>query len=121
MKNRRIAIARHGSRGPRHPWFHAALLALTLAIAVPARGADERAIRSRVAPVYPELAKRIKIAGVVRLEATVDPEGKVISVKTLSGSHALSPAAEEAVSKWKYAPAAESSTVEVDVNFALAQ
>ena len=34
--------------------------------------AEERAVKSRVAPVYPELAKRMKIMGVVKVEATVD-------------------------------------------------
>jgi len=42
-------------------------------------------------------------------------------VKALSGSGALATAAEEAVSKWRYVPAPEASTVDVDVNFALAQ
>jgi TonB family protein len=71
--------------------------------------------------LYPELAKRMRITGVVRVEATVDADGKVTAVKALSGSHVLSPAAEEAVSKWKYAPADAASTVEVDINFALGQ
>ena len=101
--------------------FQAAALALLLAIAIPGRAADERAIKSRVAPVYPELAKRMKISGVVRVEATVDAAGKVTAAKAMSGSRALSPAAEEAVSKWKYAPAETASTVEVDVNFSLGQ
>jgi len=42
-------------------------------------------------------------------------------VKTLSGSHALSTAAEDAVSKWRFVAAPAPSTVDVDVNFALGQ
>lgn len=121
MNKAQLPIARRGCGRMHSPWLYAVILALAAAIALPARSADERAIRSRIAPVYPELAKRMKISGVVRVEATIDAEGKVIAVKTISGSHVLSQAAEEAVSKWKYAPAAESTTVEVDVNFALAQ
>jgi TonB family protein len=98
--------------------LQAAVLVLALAVTVPARAGDERAVKSRVAPVYPELAKRMRITGLVKLEATVDAEGKVTAVKTLSGNHALSTAAEEAVSKWRFVAGTEVSTVVVDVNFA---
>jgi TonB family protein len=121
MFSNRIAATRRARRPSRIGWFHATALALAVFMAIPAFAADERPIKSRVAPAYPELAKRMRISGVVKLEATVDADGKVTAVKTLSGSHVLSPAAEEAVSKWKFAPADAASTVSVDVNFALAQ
>jgi len=41
-----------------------------------ARAADERAVKSRVTPIYPEVAKRMKIRGAVKLVATVDAQGK---------------------------------------------
>jgi TonB family protein len=96
-------------------------LALIFALAVPARAADDRAVKSRVAPMYPEIAKRMKISGTVKVEATVDVDGKVTDVKTLSGNHLLQNAAEDAVRKWRFAPAAAPSTVDVDLTFALAQ
>jgi len=37
----------------------------------------------------------------------------------VSGNHALSPAAEDAVRKWRFLPAPDQSTVTVDINFAL--
>jgi TonB family protein len=103
--------------------FQAAALALlvTLALPVPARAADDRAVKSRVAPVYPEIARRLKVCGSIKIEAKVDPEGTVIETKALSGNHMLSVAAEEAVRKWRFVPAATQSTVEVTVNFAMAQ
>ncbi len=63
----------------------------------------------------------MKIGGVVRLEVTVDPDGKVADVKQVSGNHVLSEAAEEAVRKWKFVPGPSRSIVEVDLNFELAQ
>ncbi len=98
--------------------FGAASLALVMALALPGRAADDRVVKSRVAPVYPELAKRMRISGIVKVEATVAPDGKVIDVKTISGSHALSPSAEDAVRKWKFAPGPGTSVVDVEVNFA---
>ena len=99
--------------------FQVAALVLMATMAMPARAGDDRAVKSRVAPAYPEIARRMRITGIVKVEATVDPDGKVTDVKTLTGSRALSPAAEDAVRKWKFAPAAAPSTVEVEVNFAL--
>jgi TonB family protein len=101
-----------------------AVLATAMAIAMPLRAADEhteRAIKQRVAPTYPELAKRMRISGVVRVSATVAPDGSVSATKAVSGNHMLSGAAEEAVHKWKFVPASDESTIEVEVNFALAQ
>ncbi len=92
--------------------------ALLLAtIAFPARAADDRAVKQKVPPVYPELAKRMRISGVVKMEATVDAEGKVTAVKTVSGNHALSDAAEDAVRKWKFVPSPAESVVPVEVTF----
>jgi TonB family protein len=96
-------------------------LALMVVSAIPARAVEQRAVKSRFAPVYPEIAKRMKISGVVRLEVTVDAEGKVTDVKTLSGNHMLSSAAEEAVRKWKFEPGPGASTVDVSLDFALSQ
>jgi TonB family protein len=96
-----------------------AALAMIVLLASQALAASNREVQSRVAPVYPELAKRMKITGIVEVEATVDPDGKVIGAKAISGSTVLSPAAAEAVRHWKFAPGAEQSTVDVHVNFAL--
>ncbi len=96
-------------------------LGLLVAIALPGHAADDRAVKTRVPPVYPELAKRMRISGVVKVEVTVDPEGKVTDVKTVSGNHALSPAAEEAVRRWKFVPGSGVSVVDLEINFALGQ
>ncbi len=99
----------------------AVALALALACILPLHASDERAIKQRVAPIYPELAKRMKVSGTVKVAATVAPNGTVSSTKVVSGNHMLSGAAEDAVHKWKFVAADGESTVEVDVNFALAQ
>lgn len=95
----------------------AAVLGLLLALALPGRAADERAVKSRVAPIYPEIAKRMRISGAVKVEATVDAGGKVTDVKGLSGNSILTNAAEEAVRKWKFAPGDGVVVVDVTLNF----
>jgi TonB family protein len=111
----------HGMRRMGTRIFQIAAVALLVAVSLPAHAGDDRAIKSRVAPVYPEIAKRMKIAGVVRIEATVDPEGKVTGVKTVAGNHMLSVVAEDAVKQWKFASAPAESKVDVEVNFAGSQ
>jgi protein TonB len=55
-------------------------------------------------PQYPPAAKKSGVQGVVVIEATVTPEGRVDKVKVISGSPLLADAATEAVSHWKYEP-----------------
>jgi len=80
-----------------------------------------RAVKSRVAPLYPELARHLKIEGIVVVQAVVDPAGKVTDVKAVTGSKVLSYAAEEAVRKWTFVPAPDKSTENVEIKFALTQ
>src|SRR5271166_3474247 len=97
--------------------LQAAALGLVVVLAVPTRAADDRAVKTKVAPIYPEIARRMHIAGAVSIEATVDPEGKVSNAKTVSGNALLAPAAEDAVRKWRFAPGPGTSKVDVEVNF----
>jgi len=101
--------------------FRAGAFALLLSMSMPAHAAGDRVIKTRVSPTYPELAKRMKISGIVKLEATVDAEGKVTAVKTVEGNRMLSTAAEDAVHKWRFSTGEGVDTVPVEVNFALAQ
>jgi TonB family protein len=100
--------------------FQAAALALVVVLTIPARAADEREVKSRVSPVYPEIAKRMKITGAVKVEVKVDADGSVKDVKAIDGNRMLSAAAEDAVRKWKFVPGASASTVQVELHFALA-
>lgn len=95
--------------------------ALALLATVPVRASDDRAIKSRVPPAYPEIAKHLRIEGVVKIEATVDSDGKVIDVKTLIGNRILAAAAEDAVRKWRFAPAPSESKETVEIKFAVSQ
>ena len=66
----------------------------------------ERKITARVAPAYPELA-----------EAIVRPNGTVKSTRVLGGNPVLVEAAQDAVGKWKFEPAASETTEIAQVAF----
>lgn len=76
-----------------------------------------RRLRSKVAPTYPELARKMNITGVVRVQITVDKNGTVKSAKLVGGHPVLANASLEAVKKWKYEPGAEESTGTVEFHF----
>jgi periplasmic protein TonB len=57
-----------------------------------------------VAPVYPDIAKQARVQGVVILECTISPQGKVTDVKVLRGIPLLDAAAIDAVKQWVYTP-----------------
>ena len=55
-------------------------------------------------PVYPQIAAAARVQGVVILECTISPQGKVVAIKKLRGVPLLDEAAVEAVGQWEYAP-----------------
>jgi protein TonB len=57
-----------------------------------------------VKPVYPDIAKQARVQGIVILECTISPQGKVTDVKILRGIPLLDQAATDAVKMWVYTP-----------------
>ena len=57
-----------------------------------------------VTPSYPEVARAARLSGTVVLEAVVDANGRVESVKVATGKTILEEAALEAVRQWRYQP-----------------
>ncbi len=75
---------------------------------------NNRRIVRKVDPEYPAMAKRMNLAGTVKIVAMVAPDGTVKNVEPVGGSPVLLKAAETAISQWKFAPGGESKeTVEI--------
>ena len=90
--------------------------ALFLAVTLPAHAAD-RKVKQKVAPEYPALARQFNASGVVKLSVEISPSGEVRDVKPLGGHPLLIPAAENAVKRWKFEPAKDSSTEVIEFKF----
>jgi TonB family protein len=60
---------------------------------------------SSVPPMYPSLAKNQHIAGDVKIDALIDVNGRVTTMKVLSGPTLLHQSAMDALRQWKYQPA----------------
>lgn len=78
---------------------------------------SERKVTARVAPAYPELAKKMHIHGIVKVEAIVRPNGSVKSTRVLGGNPVLVDAAQDAVGKWKFEPSQSETTEVVQLTF----
>ena len=83
-------------------------------------GAQEeitRKVRTKVQPTYPELAKRMSISGVVKLQVVVAVNGVVKSAKVLGGHPLLATAATDAIKKWRFEAGSEETTGLVEFKF----
>ena len=76
-----------------------------------------RKVKYRVAPVYPDIARRMNITGVVKVSVVVAPNGSLKSSKVVGGHPLLASAALDALKKWKFEPAADESTGIVEFRF----
>jgi TonB family protein len=90
--------------------------------AVSARAQDSppqsaRKVVRQTMPRYPDLARRLNLAGTVKVMATVSPDGKVKKVEPVGGSPLLVQAAQDAVSQWKFAPANTESREVIELHF----
>jgi protein TonB len=68
-------------------------------------GAKRPVVIHKVDPTYPLAARAAGIEGRVILEAIINKEGRIVSVKVLSGHPLLSDSAVKAVKQWIFQPA----------------
>lgn len=69
-------------------------------------GATAPVLARRVDPVYPEMAKKLRLNGDVTLRLVVEADGKTSRIEVVSGGKAgFGEAAADAVRKWVYKPA----------------
>lgn len=96
------------------------MMAGSVVIPVPAVAQDaelSRKVKNKVAPVYPEIARRMGIAGSVRVMVVVAPNGTLKSTKVVGGHPLLVTAAVDALKKWKFETASDESTGLVEFKF----
>jgi TonB family protein len=79
--------------------------------------AGQRKILNQVTPQYPELARRMRLEGTVKLTVTVTPGGNAKSIQATGGSPLLLQAAQDAIRLWKWTPAPQESQEFVELRF----
>jgi len=78
---------------------------------------SKRKVTSRVMPDYPDMARRMSLRGVVKVDAVVGSNGVVKTVEIRGGHPVLAQAAVNAVRKWKWEPSAHDTKEPVEVKF----
>ena len=76
-----------------------------------------RKAKIKVAPAYPELARRMRITGVVKVQVAVTSNGAVKDTKLVGGHPLLANAVLEAVKKWRFEPGREETTETLEFRF----
>jgi TonB family protein len=97
----------------------AGLLILPASVAAQSHSTEEgkRKVKTKVAAVYPELAKRMNVTGKVKIEVVIAPDGHVKSARVIGGHPLLVTPSVEAVKEWKFVPASEETTQVVEFEF----
>jgi|SRR5579871_233725 len=96
-------------------WFirSSALAVFVVALAIPALADDPihiskeealRAATNRTDPEYSIVAKQLKLEGEVKVEVSINEEGVVDDVTSVSGNPVLFQCVKTAVKHWKFAP-----------------
>jgi TonB family protein len=121
-----MSVGRNSRRFESIPrWFSFAILplalCLTAAFVSPSLAQktekSERKVIVSVKPDYPDLLRRAQVGGLVRLKATVLPNGTVSDIEIVGGNPILAERAVAAVKKWKYAPGPNQTIEDVSLSF----
>ena len=100
------------------PSWVKAFFAIVLSLcALRAAGQEARKALSKPTPSYPEIAKRMNLAGVVKIEVVVGTDGEIRDTKVIGGHPILVEAALKALRDWKYERASSETTIQLEFKF----
>jgi TonB family protein len=95
-----------------------ALLAMALGLGVTNLQAQEgRKALSNPVPVYPEVAKKMRLTGTVKVQIVIGADGRIKEKNFIGGHPVLVSSVEETLKDWKYAPAGGETTTQLQFNF----
>ena len=79
--------------------------------------ASARKVVNKVVPMYPQMARSMRLSGTVKLEVLVQPNGSVKLMQVKGGSPLLAESAQSAVRGWKWEKADRETTELVEFHF----
>jgi TonB family protein len=97
----------------------AVLLFLALFMtALVAQDDSSRKVIARTAPVYPEMAKKMRLKGRVKVDVVISPRGSVISANMIGGNPVFEKSALDAVKQWRFESTDKETKATVVLEFA---
>jgi len=82
---------------------------------------SKRKVKTKTAPVYPDLARRMNVTGKVKIEVVIAPDGHVKSTRVVGGHPLLVQACQDSVKDWKFVAAPEETMQIVECDFHLVE
>jgi TonB family protein len=107
----------------RSPFFILVVLAVLASVqpkpcfAQDEQSASGRKVVNKVVPVYPQMARTMRLSGTVKLEVLVQATGGTKSIQVKGGNPLLAQSAEIAVHAWKWEKADHETTEQVEFHF----
>lgn len=103
-------------RNRKNWWKSAIVMGLWFVPAMVSSQETRRAL-AEPAPVYPSMARQFHLAGTVKVQVVIAPDGQIKEAKVLGGHPLLAEAALSALKKWRFAPASAETTQVLEFNF----
>ena len=76
-----------------------------------------RKVKSKTAPTYPDLARRMNVSGKVKIEVVIAPDGHVKTTRVVGGHPLLVQTCQDALKEWKFVASSEETTQMVEFEF----
>jgi len=78
---------------------------------------SKRKVKSKVAPVYPDLARRMNVTGKVKIEVVISSDGHIKSTRVIGGHPLLTQACQDALKDWRFLPGPDETTQIIEFDF----
>jgi TonB family protein len=78
---------------------------------------SKRRVRAMGKPQYPDLAKKLNLAGVVKIEVTIGTDGKVKRTRVVGGHPVLASEAEKAAMQTEFEPGPKETSEIIEFKF----
>ncbi|HEY1472285.1 MAG TPA: energy transducer TonB [Candidatus Acidoferrum sp.] len=78
---------------------------------------DARKAIANPAPPYPEVARKFRLTGIVKMQVVIATDGHIKSMRPIGGHPVLVDAVKETLKDWKYAPASNETTTVLEFDF----
>ena len=96
-------------------------LLLVLACAAGAQTSEStRKVKTKVVPVEPELARKLKLVATVKIQVTIAPNGAVQQAKALGGHPLLVGPSMDAAKQFRYEPGDGTATAVIEFHYGVA-
>jgi TonB family protein len=78
---------------------------------------SQRRVKTMGKPLYPDLAKKLNLTGVVKIEVTIGTDGKVKRTRVVGGHPVLASEAEKAAMRTEFEPGPKETSEIIEFKF----